>query len=334
MGVSGAVWEGLVAAAPVWKGALWTEGTPLSRLIEAAILGAVVGLVLRIWLRRLATPKELLAESGLARADRKWGSAAGPNGLLEGLTAAAFSIYLASATLFAAQRMPEEAHLDWFGYRLLLHLALIAFLITATFIDLWEYIIPDEVVFAGLVVALGLHATVNHVHLVPVWIDWNLEHPITGPYIPEWLKTSPLGHGVAVTVVGAIVAASGTWLLRGLSGWMLGTEALGFGDVTLMAMIGAAIGWQPSLWVLLLAPLVGLVWAMLAWLGSGRIALPYGPCLAVATFLVLCGWRWLWLPSRLIFGHLPSLLGLIAAAVGLLIALLWLVKGVRSLPTR
>ncbi len=325
---------GVIAVVGAWTGWPLTGWGVGLRLVVAAGLGGAVGVMLRWWLGRLATPLDRLAESGLARVERRWKSAAGPVGWLEGVTAAAFVVYVAMVTEFAAQRLPEEGHPDWFGYRMVLHLMVIALLVGTAFIDLWEYIIPDEMVVAGLVVAVGLHAVVNHVHLVPVWIDWNLEDPITGPYIPEWLKTSPLLHGVAVALAGAVVAAGGTWLLRWLSGWVLGQEALGLGDVTFMAMIGAAIGWQAALWVLLLAPLCGLVGAVVAWLGSGRVALPYGPCLAAATFLVLCLWRWLWVPSRLIFGHLPSLAGLIAVAVGLLVALLMMVRGLRSLPTR
>lgn len=324
----------LLAAVPAWTGAPLTNWPVGPRLVAAFILGAVVGLLLRAWLARLATPVDQLAASGLVRAERRWKTAAGPYGLLEGVTAVVFVVYFAMTTLLAAQRLPEEGHPDWFGYRLLLHLVLLAILIAATWIDLWEYIIPDELVVAGLLTAVALHAGVNHVHLVPLWIDWNLEHPITGPYIPEWMKSSPVGHGLSVALVGALVAAIGTWLLRVLSGWMLGQEALGFGDVTLMAMIGAVIGWQAALWILLLAPLCGLLAALAVWLSSGRVALPYGPCLAAATFVVLCTWKWLWIPSRLIFGHLPSLVGLVAVAVGLLIALLTLVRGVRSLPTR
>lgn len=324
----------LLAAVPAWTGAPLTNWPAGPRLVAAFVLGGVVGLLLRGWLARLATPVDQLAASGIVRAERRWRTAAGPYGLLEVVTGVVFATYIGMTTLLAAQRLPEEGHPDWFGYRLLLHLVLFAILIAATWIDLWEYIIPDELVLVGLVTAVALHTAVNHVHLVPLWIDWNLEHPITGPYIPEWMKTSPLGHGLSVALVGALVGALGTWLLRGLSGWVLGQEALGFGDVTLMAMIGAVVGWQAALWILLLAPLCGLVAALAAWLSSGRVALPYGPCLAAATFVVLSLWKWLWIPGRLIFGHLPSLLGLVAVAVGLLIGLLTLVRGVRSLPTR
>ena len=101
-----------------------------------------------------------------------------------------------------------------------------------------------------------------------------------------------------------------------------------------MAMIGSILGWQASLCVLLLAPLVGVVVALLVRVQSGRVALPFGPFLAVAAVGVLCTWKWMWLPGRLIFGHWPSLVGLFGGAAVALVLLLGLVRGLRALPTR
>jgi len=50
--------------------------------------------------------------------------------------------------------------------------------------------------------------------------------------------------------------------------------------------------------------------------------------------VVLCTWKWLWLPGRLIFGHWPSLVGLFGGAALALVLLLGLVRGLRALPTR
>ena len=95
--------------------------------------------------------------------------------------------------------------------------------------------------------------------------------------------------------------------MRGLSGFILRREALGFGDVTLLAMIGTFIGWQPTVFVFVLAPLCGLVCTVPLRLVSRKAYLPYGPFLAAATIVVLFSWRWLWPATRLVFGHPLSL---------------------------
>lgn len=88
------------------------------------------------------------------------------------------------------------------------------------------------------------------------------------------------------------LACSGgiTWAVRIASRMALRVEALGFGDVTLMAMIGTYIGWQPSLLVFFVAPLVAvLIFAARSLiLGSGHG--PYGPYLCIATVVVLVFW--------------------------------------------
>ncbi len=47
------------------------------------------------------------------------------------------------------------------------------------------------------------------------------------------------------------------WSFRIVASVVMGREALGFGDVTLMAMVGAFTGWQ-AVWIsFFLAPLLG-----------------------------------------------------------------------------
>ena len=67
-------------------------------------------------------------------------------------------------------------------------------------------------------------------------------------------------------------------------------EAMGFGDVKLMAMVGSFIGWQKVLLVnLFLAPLIGSVIGVVAKFRYHRDLIPYGPFLAIGT---LCAIFW------------------------------------------
>lgn len=84
------------------------------------------------------------------------------------------------------------------------------------------------------------------------------------------------------------------WMVRVVGAMALRREAMGFGDVTLMAMIGAFLGWQACVIIFFLAPCLGLAIAGARWaMGRGR-EIPYGPFLCLATLIVIVGWRWVW----------------------------------------
>ena len=57
----------------------------------------------------------------------------------------------------------------------------------------------------------------------------------------DWIKESHHLHGLAWSLAGLAAGAGITWLVREISSRVLGQEALGAGDVTLMAMIGAIV---------------------------------------------------------------------------------------------
>jgi leader peptidase (prepilin peptidase)/N-methyltransferase len=76
-------------------------------------------------------------------------------------------------------------------------------------------------------------------------------------------------------------------------------EAMGRGDLKLLAALGAWLGWQPLLWTLLLACLAGLAFAM--WKQKSlrpRGAYPFGPFLAMGGAGVFLGaaavQSWFW----------------------------------------
>ncbi|MBX3422380.1 MAG: prepilin peptidase [Pirellulaceae bacterium] len=97
------------------------------------------------------------------------------------------------------------------------------------------------------------------------------------------------------SLIGLAVAGGVTWAVRVSASRGFGAEALGFGDVTLMAMIGAYIGWQPSLIVFFLAPVVALVFVMARWMLTGDTATPYGPYLCAAVVVLAVGWQSIWI---------------------------------------
>jgi len=100
---------------------------------------------------------------------------------------------------------------------------------------------------------------------------------------------------IGTVCLGYLTGGALIWGTRMLGTLAFGREAMGLGDVHLLAAIGAVLGWFPSILIFFLAPFSGLFWAMLS-IGSSsllrttRRELPYGPHLAVATVVVmLCG---------------------------------------------
>ena len=130
------------------------------------------------------------------------------------------------------------------------------------------------------------------------------------------------------------MGAGVTWIARAVSSRVLGQEAMGLGDVTLMAMIGSFLGWQAVLLVFMLAPLAGLSVGLLVRLLSGKTYLPYGPWLSLAAGFVLFRWAWLWQKTRLVFSDWLSMAALAGIALGGFVALLVLIRLYRAIPGR
>ena len=233
------------------------------------------------------------------------------------------------------QWIPEvRPDLSWRFGRLGFHLILLALLLTATATDLREYIIPDEVAYLGILLGVTIATASGDVQVIHLWVDWN--HPLvdmSGQYVPEWIGRHPHWHGLAWSLVGAATGAGITWLARGISSGILGQEAMGLGDVTLMAMIGAFLGWQPVVIVFAIAPFCGIIVALVAKLLFNRTYIPYGPFLSLAALLVTFFWKWIWqsepLPRvsiRRLFGDAIGLAILIGVSLVLLMVLLSLIR--------
>lgn len=137
--------------------------------------------------------------------------------------------------------------------------AFVAIMIAITFID-WEHqIIPDALSIGGIV--LGW---------IGAWVCLDI-------HIVDSLIGAGVGAGVILAIAFAYKAARKV-------------EGMGGGDVKLMAMIGAFLGWQMVLAVLFLAAAAGSVygvWLMRRAGGDGKTAVAFGSFLAPAACLML-----------------------------------------------
>ncbi len=131
--------------------------------------------------------------------------------------------------------------------------------------------------------------------LALAWID------VAEFWLPDALTLPLLLAGLAATwwlqpwalTDHAIGAAAGYSLFR-LVSWgyrrLRGRDGLGEGDAKLLAAAGAWLGWEALPLVLIGAAVVGLLWAAMAMARgqrmTGATALPFGPPLAAATWVV------------------------------------------------
>lgn len=128
------------------------------------------------------------------------------------------------------------------------------------------------------------------------WLTVRLVGHFAGPWIVgvDGMATPPVNAPLWLTVLagvlmGYLVGGGLVWGVRILGSLAFGKEAMGLGDVHLMAAVGACLGWIDPVLAFFGAAFVGVAWAVVAGIIGGRFkrAMPYGPFLAIATLLVV-----------------------------------------------
>jgi leader peptidase (prepilin peptidase) / N-methyltransferase len=108
-------------------------------------------------------------------------------------------------------------------------------------------------------------------------------------------------QGLLTALVGMAAGGGLIWMVRIVGAASLQREAMGFGDVTLMAMIGAFLGWQSCFIIFFLAPLAGLVVGVLRLILFRDKEVPYGPFLCMAALFLIVRWDAIWMFTRQAF---------------------------------
>ena len=133
-------------------------------------------------------------------------------------------------------------------------------------------------------------------------------------------------QGLLSALVGMAAAGLVVWIVRIVASLALDQEAMGFGDVTLMGMIGSFLGWQPAVLVFFLAPFSGVAVALPQWLLTGRKDVAFGPYLCLSALLVIVFWPVIWetwvLPVSALGGLIPAVIAICLGLLGLLLLLL------------
>ena len=119
---------------------------------------------------------------------------------------------------------------------------------------------------------------------------------VGGYLVGGWLLPSNPPPTVIQSVGGAalgyLMGGGIIWGIRIVFSFIFGKEAMGLGDVHVLAAVGTVLGWADPIFIFLLAPFSGLLWVVLsiglsAMLKRGRRELPFGPHLAVAVLAVI-----------------------------------------------
>ncbi len=167
---------------------------------------------------------------------------------------------------------------------------------------------PSPLMFGFIILALGVSA----------FYGW------------FWGVQGPAFESLLGSVLGMAFAGGLIWGVRLLAGLAMGQEAMGFGDVTLMVMVGAFLGWQAALPIFFYAPFAGVAVGAFQFLLTKNRAFPFGPYLAIASFYVLLRWPQVW-DYMLPYYALPMRYLLFAVIIGSLVLLPVLMLGVRAL---
>jgi len=151
-----------------------------------------------------------------------------------------------------------------------------AILITLTATDWEERILPDEFTLGGTVLGYALAAIV----------------PIDAGIVTFFLSGA-LGirmASVAEAVVSSWLAGGAIWLVGWLYEKVRHREGMGFGDVKMIAMIGAFLGFQETLLTLILASVlgsvIGIVFALITKKNMATFELPFGSFIGFAGLVI------------------------------------------------
>ena len=158
------------------------------------------------------------------------------------------AVELLTAALFVA-----VAWHDGMGVQLPFDLVFVSALLALVFIDAEHMILPNVITYPGIVFALVARLAIPFLTRMPHFDD--LPSLIDGPFqgMPTWVAS--LGGAV----IGALVGGGSLWLMGWIWEKLRGVEAMGLGDVKMMFMVGAYLGWRLTILTIFIGVLTGSI---------------------------------------------------------------------------
>jgi leader peptidase (prepilin peptidase)/N-methyltransferase len=156
-------------------------------------------------------------------------------------------------------------------------LAVTSALLAASLIDLDHRILPDQITKPGMWAGPVACAFVPELVLgasrsAPSWVPGGLPVPL---------------QAALVSAVGVAVGAGTIWGLGVVGTRVFKKEAMGFGDVKFLGLIGGFVGPLGALIALLVAAVVGAAAGLVRLLLTGDRYIPFGPFLAIGGYVEL-----------------------------------------------
>lgn len=159
----------------------------------------------------------------------------------------------------------------------LVHAWFLGSMVVCAFIDLDFRILPDEVTLPGVVLGLAVSAAFPFLH---------------EGGLPGAIGNRPLA-GLAASALGAVVGGGTLWGVGVVGKLVFRKEAMGFGDVKYMAMIGSVLGWKGVLLTFVLACLFGSLVGVGKYVAVRRMGyVPFGPFLSAGALVMLLAPEW------------------------------------------
>lgn len=148
------------------------------------------------------------------------------------------------------------------SYYTLVYCIFVSGLIVATFVDFDFRIIPDEISLGGIAAGLIFSFLFPGLHNAPTHLA-----------------------GLWQSFLGVLMGGGILWILGCIGDFMFKKESMGGGDVKLLAMIGAFLGWKLALLTLPLASVFGALIGIIIKIRTKESLIAFGPYLALGAFI-------------------------------------------------
>lgn len=138
-----------------------------------------------------------------------------------------------------------------------------------------------------------------------------------------WFRGGVALQSVFGALLGMAFGGGLIWAVRIIARWAMGQEAMGFGDVTLMIMIGAFLGWQAILPTFFCAACTAVFVALFNFFLTGQNAFAFGPFLSLGALITILWWQPFWRYLAPLHRMNDFLLGILVVSLVLLGIIMW-----------